>query len=88
MIRNEELILLRAEAKLGSGDKAGAIADLNIVRQNSGGLPASTLTAASSTDAILLGILYEKRYSTMMEGNRWVDMRRYGIHTGPGTGAP
>ncbi len=45
--------------------------------QNSGGLPASTLTAASSDDAILTGILYEKRYSLMMEGNRWIDMRRY-----------
>lgn len=78
IIRNEELILLRAEAKLGTGDKAGAIADLNIVRVNSGGLPASTLTAASSNDQILDAILYEKRYSTAMEGTRWVDLRRYG----------
>jgi hypothetical protein len=77
ILRNEELILLRAEAKLATGDKAGAIADLNQVRVNSGGLPASTLTAASSDDAVLTGILYEKRYSTMLEGNRWVDMRRY-----------
>jgi hypothetical protein len=68
IIRNEELILLRAEARLATGDKAGAIADLNQVRVNSGGLPASTLTAASSDDAILNGILYEKRYSLMMEG--------------------
>jgi hypothetical protein len=78
IIRNEELILLRAEAKLGTGDKAGAIADLNIVRVNSGGLPASTLTAASTNDQIIDAILYEKRYSLLMEGNRWVDMRRYG----------
>lgn len=78
VIRNEELILLRAEAKLGTGDKPGAIADLNIVRQNSGGLPASTLTAASSDSAVIDGILYEKRYSLMMEGQRWPDARRYG----------
>ena len=78
VIRNEELILLRAEAKLATGDKSGAIADLNVVRVNSGGLPASSLTAASSNDQILTGILYEKRYSLMMEGHRWVDMRRYG----------
>ena len=77
MIRNEELILLRAEARLATGDKAGAIADLNVVRTNSGGLPPSTLTAASSDAAVLDGILFEKRYSTLMEGNRWVDMRRY-----------
>ena len=78
IIRNEELILIRAEAKLATGDKAGAIADLNIVRQNSGGLPASTLTTASTDDQVLTGILYEKRYSLMMEGDRWIDMRRYG----------
>lgn len=78
IIRNEELILLRAEGKLGTGDKAGAIADLNIVRTNSGGLPASTLTAASSADDILTGILYEKRLSLLMEGHRWIDLRRYG----------
>jgi hypothetical protein len=79
VIKNEELILLRAEAKLGTGDKAGAIADLNIVRVNSGGLPPSTLTAASTSGDILLGILYEKRFSLMMEGDRWVDHRRYGL---------
>lgn len=78
VIRNEELILLRAEAKLGTGDKAGAIADMNIVRVNSGGLPASTLTAASPDSAVLSGILYEKRYSLMAEGDRWSDLRRYG----------
>ena len=77
-IRNEELILLRAEALLATGDKAGAIADLNQVRVNSGGLPASTLTAASPNADVLTGILYEKRYSLYLEGMRWVDMRRYG----------
>ncbi|MDQ2666733.1 MAG: RagB/SusD family nutrient uptake outer membrane protein [Gemmatimonadota bacterium] len=77
VIRNEELILIHAEAMLATGNKAAAIADINQVRQNSGGLPASTLTIASSDDAVLTGILYEKRYSTLMEGNRWVDMRRY-----------
>jgi hypothetical protein len=77
IIRNEELILLRAEAKLATGDKAGAIADLNIPRTVSGGLPPSTLTSASPDASILNAILYEKRYSLLMEGNRWVDMRRY-----------
>src|SRR5690242_12689305 len=78
IIRNEELILIRAEARLATGDLAGAIGDLNTVRQFSGGLPATTLTPASTPDQILLGILYEKRYSLMMEGDRWIDMRRYG----------
>ena len=77
VIRNEELILLRAEARLATGDKAGAIADLNQVRVNSGGLPASTLTAASPDADVLTGILYEKRFSLYLEGMRWVDARRY-----------
>ena len=38
----------------------------------------STLTPASGSSAILDQILYEKRYSLMFEGFRWVDMRRYG----------
>lgn len=79
IIRNEELILIRAEARLATGDAAGAIADLNQVRVNSGGLPPSTLTAASPAASILAGILYEKRYSTMMEANRWIDLRRYNL---------
>jgi hypothetical protein len=78
VIRNEELILLNAETKLALGDLTGAIAALNVTRQVSGGLPASTLTAASGSSAILDQILYEKRYSLMFEGLRWVDMRRYG----------
>jgi hypothetical protein len=78
VIRNEELILLNAEVKLALGDAAGAIAAINITRQVSGGLPPSTLTPASGSSAILDQILYEKRYSLMFEGLRWVDMRRYG----------
>lgn len=79
IIRNEELILLDAEIRLATGDLPGAIANINQVRTNVGGLPASTLTPASGATAILDGILYEKRYSLLAEGHRWVDMRRYGL---------
>lgn len=78
IIRNEELVLLRAEARLGAGDKTGAVADIDYIRAVSGGLPASGLTGASSNDAILTELLYNKRYSLLMEGHRWVDTRRYG----------
>ena len=36
-------------------------------------------SAASGAAAILQAILYEKRFSLMFEGHRWVDMRRYGL---------
>lgn len=78
IIRNEELLLLRAEALLATGDKPGAIAIINQIRQNSGGLPASSLTAASTDADVLTELLYNKRYSLMLEGHRWIDMRRYG----------
>lgn len=78
IIRNEELILLRAEALLATGDKAGALALINSIRINSGGLAASTLTAASPDADILTELLLQKRYSLYLEGHRWIDMRRYG----------
>jgi hypothetical protein len=78
-IRNEELILLRAEVEMNTGDLTDAIADINLIRVNSGGLPPLTLTPASGKPAILTALLYERRMSLLMEGDRWVDYRRYGI---------
>ena len=77
IIRNEELILLRAEAQLATGDKAGAISSINLIRTVSGGLAPTTLTSGSADTDILTEILYNKRYSLMLEGHRWIDMRRY-----------
>jgi hypothetical protein len=74
IIRNEELILLSAEAKIGTGDFSGAEADMNVVRTQAG-LPTYAGTNASNA---LDRLLYEKRYSLFAEGHRWVDMRRYG----------
>jgi hypothetical protein len=78
IIRNEELMLLRAEILLATGDKAGALTMINNIRVNSGGLAPSTLTASSPDADIVTEILVQKRYSLLLEGHRWVDMRRYG----------
>jgi len=76
IIRNEELILLRAEAAWRTNRLAEAIDDLNYVRTRSGLLPARTdLTAANFMDALL----YERRYSLMFEGWRWVDLVRFNV---------
>ena len=77
IIRNEELMLIRAEALLATGDKAGALAIINSIRVNAGGLAPTTLTTASSDAAILDELLVQKRYSLLLEGRRWFDMRRY-----------
>jgi hypothetical protein len=78
IVRNEELVFLRAEGLLATGDKAGALALINSIRVNVGGLAPSTLTAASTDADILTELLLQKRYSLLLEGHRWVDMRRYG----------
>jgi hypothetical protein len=77
IIRNEELILNRAEAKWQTGDRVGALADINVVRTRSGGLAA--LLVDPGDPGMLNELLYNRRYSLNWEGaHRWVDMRRYG----------
>jgi hypothetical protein len=75
LIRNEELILLRAEANLGLGNTALAIQDINLVRTTAGGLPPLPTTFSGD----LLGeLLYDKHYSLIWEGGHtWIDMRHY-----------
>lgn len=75
IIKNEELILLRAEANLGVGNLTAAMADINLIRERSGGLPPVNLTTAPE---ILDELLYNKRMSLLFEGgHRWLDMRHY-----------
>lgn len=77
IIKNEELILLRAEANYHVGNGPAALADVNVVRQESGGLP--PIPAYPGDDAMLDEILYNRRYSLLWEGaHRWIDARRYG----------
>lgn len=76
IIRNEELILLRAEANIGLGDYEQAEDDINLVRVNSGGLDPVEITA----DDALAEVLEQRRYSLLFEGgHRWIDLRRHGM---------
>ena len=81
IIKNEELILLRAEAEwfATTPNKTQAVADLNYVRANSGGLlPVTGLTAASSDAAFITALLYEREFSLLWEqGTTWIDARRF-----------
>ncbi len=73
IIRNEELILLRAEANIGLGNYSAAEADLNIVREAAGLAPYSGTDGSNALDRLL----YEKHYSLFLEGHRLIDMRHY-----------
>ncbi len=78
-IANEELLLLRAEVRWNTGNKTGAIDDINLIRENSGGLDPTALTAASPDADFVTELLYNRLYSLLWsQGTRWLDARRYG----------
>jgi hypothetical protein len=80
IIKDEELLLLRAEAGWFTGAKAQAVIDLDLVRTNSGLLPPTTVTPASTDAAFITALLYERRFSLLWEqGTRWIDARRFGL---------
>ena len=73
IIQNEELILLRAEARWFGGDKLGAVSDLTFIRQTAGGLGPTTVTIASTDAQFIDELLRQKRYSLLWESSsRWV----------------
>jgi len=77
MIKNEELILLRAEANIGLSSLGLAVTDIDLVRTTSGGL--APYSGTLDQPSLLTELLYNKRYSLMYEGGHsWVDRRRYG----------
>ena len=74
VIKNSELILLRAEARAQTtGD---AEADINVIR-NAAGL--EDYDGDGGTDALIAEILTQRRYELYAEGHRWLDARRYGL---------
>jgi starch-binding outer membrane protein, SusD/RagB family len=76
ILRDEELVLLRAQAYIEVGNFASATADLNSVRTFYGLAPYAVFTTKA---AAINALLYEKRYSLLFEGpQRWVDLREYG----------
>jgi hypothetical protein len=78
LIKNEELILLRAEANIGLGNFPAAVPDIDLVRTTSGGLP--SYAGPVDQPSLVNELLYNKRYSLMFEGGHsWVDYRRYNL---------
>lgn len=74
IIRNAELLLLRAEARIQTGALDDATDDLNVIR-NAAGLP--DYDGAITQDPLTDEMLRQRRYELYGEGHRWVDMRRY-----------
>ncbi len=86
IIRNEELVLMDAEAKAQLGNLTGATQAINVIR-TSAGLPA--YSGAATKDALIAEVLRQRRYSLLFEGHRWFDARRYNLlNTLPNNASP
>ncbi len=79
IIRNAELLLLRAEAlaqRNDPGDLDAAEDDLNVIR-NAAGLPPFDRGLTGGQAEVIDEMLRQRRYELFFEGHRWIDMRRY-----------
>lgn len=76
-IKNEELILLKAEAHAQLDQTAEAVKAINIIRNAA---QIGNYTGGTNKDELINEILYQRRYSLWAEpwGHRWIDARRYG----------
>lgn len=70
--RNEELVLLYAEANVG-GNLDEALRAINLVR-NSASI--GDYTGGTDDASLMDEILHQRRYSLFGEGHRWIDLRR------------
>lgn len=75
-IKNEELILIKAEAHAQLNQPTDAVNAINIIR-NAAAI--GNYSGATTQAALINEILYQRRYSLWAEpwGHRWIDARRY-----------
>ncbi len=80
IIRNEELLLMYAEAQIQLNNLGNAVPALDSVRVAAGLKPlaAAKPTVIGNKDRLIDEVLNQRRYALFMEGgHRWFDMRRY-----------
>jgi starch-binding outer membrane protein, SusD/RagB family len=76
IVRNEELILIYAEANIQNNDLSDGLTALNIIRNGHG---LANYSGNMSQDSLITEMLNQRRYSLFYEGHRWIDMRRYNL---------
>ena len=74
ILKNEDLILLRAETRFRRGNTMGANQDINLIRASAG---LGTVPETTDENTFITELLKQRRYSLMFEGgHRWIDLRR------------
>ena len=74
-LRYADLLLLKAEALIQTGDLAGGAAIINQTRARAG-LNALSANATSTKDNAINALLNERRLELALEGQRWFDLVR------------
>ena len=74
IIRNEELILIYAEANIQTNNLGEGVKALNTIRNKHN---LANYSGAVTQAALLDEMLKQRRYSLYFEGHRWIDLRRY-----------
>ncbi len=74
IVRNEELILLYAEANIQANNFTEALKAINRIRTSHN---LAVYSGVQTKDALINEMLQQKRYSLFYEGHRWIDLRRY-----------
>ena len=76
IIRNEELILIYAEANIQLNNFVEGVKAINVIRNGHG---LGNYAGAVTQPALVNEMLNQRRYSLFFEGHRWVDLRRYDL---------
>ncbi|QYH39567.1 MULTISPECIES: RagB/SusD family nutrient uptake outer membrane protein [Algoriphagus] len=78
VIRLAEMYLIRAEARVRTGDFAGAAADLQVIRRRAFNDQTIVVTLPNDVEQAIDIILAERRLEFAFEGHRWHDLVRTG----------
>ncbi len=73
-----DILLMKAEALVATGDLSGAATLVNQVRARVG-LAALPSSVTASADAMKTAVLKERRLELAFEGHRWFDLLRYDV---------
>ncbi len=76
IIRNEELILIYAEANIQLNNLTEGLKAINIIRNGHG---LADYSGATDQNSLITEMLFQRRYSLFFEGHRWIDARRYNL---------
>lgn len=74
IIRNEELILIFAEASIQLNNLVDGLNAINSIRNNHG---LTNYNGTIDQNSLIDEMLKQRRYSLYFEGHRWIDLRRY-----------